>query len=99
MGVHIADAAEYVQPETPIDREARKRGTAPHLGDKIIAILPEILLDDRSSLIPDVERPTFSVILTIDESGELVEYEIQTSIIQVDCQLNYQEAETILESG
>ncbi len=99
VGVHIADAAEYVQPETPIDREARKRGTAPHLGDKIIAILPEILLDDRSSLIPDVERPTFSVILTIDESGELVEYEIQTSIIQVDCQLNYQEAETILESG
>ena len=99
VGVHIADAAEYVQPETPIDREARKRGTAPHLGDKIIAILPEILLDDRSSLIPDVERPTFSVILTIDESGELVEYEIQTSIIQVDCQLSYQEAETILESG
>jgi ribonuclease R len=99
VGIHIADAAEYVQPETPIDREARKRGTAPHLGDKIIAVLPEILLDDRSSLIPDVERPTFSVILTIDESGELVEYEIQTSIIQVDCQLSYQEAETILESG
>lgn len=99
VGVHIADAAEYVQPETPIDREARKRGTAPHLGDKIIAVLPKILLDDRSSLIPDVERPTFSVILTIDESGELVEYEIQTSIIQVDCQLNYQEAETIIESG
>ncbi|MFM9263983.1 ribonuclease R family protein [Tychonema sp. BBK16] len=99
VGIHIADAAEYVQPETPIDREARKRGTAPHLGDKIIAVLPEILLDDRSSLIPDVERPTFSVILTIDESGELVEYEIQTSIIQVDCQLSYPEAETILESG
>ena len=99
VGIHIADAAEYVQPETPIDREARKRGTVPHLGDKIIAILPEILLDDRSSLIPDVERLTFSVILTIDESGELVEYEIQTSIIQVDCQLSYQEAETILESG
>ncbi len=99
VGIHIADAAEYVQPETPIDREARKRGTAPHLGDKIIAVLPEILLDDRSSLIPDVERLTFSVILTIDELGELVEYEIQTSIIQVDCQLSYQEAETILESG
>ncbi len=99
VGIHIADGAEYVQPETPIDREARKRGTAPHLGEKIIPILPEILLDDRSSLIPDVERPTFSVILTIDESGELIEYEIQTSIIQVDCQLSYQEAETILESG
>lgn len=99
VGIHIADAAEYVQPETPLDREARKRGTAPHLGTKIISVLPEILLDDRSSLIPDVERLTFSIMLTIDESGELLEYEIQTSIIQVDCQLSYREAEIILESG
>ncbi|NJK77488.1 MAG: VacB/RNase II family 3'-5' exoribonuclease [Microcoleus sp. SU_5_6] len=99
VGIHIADAAEYVQPETPIDREARKRGTSPHLGEKIISVLPEILLDDRSSLWPDIERLTFTVMLTVDESGALAEYEIQTSIIQVDCQLSYQQAETIRESG
>ena len=99
VGIHIADAAEYVQPETPIDREARKRGTAPHLGEKIISVLPEILLDDRSSLWPDIERLTFTVMLTIDESGALAEYEIQTSVIQVDCQLSYQQAEAIRESG
>jgi len=34
VGIHISDAAEYVQPETPLDREARKRGTAAHLGRK-----------------------------------------------------------------
>jgi ribonuclease R len=97
IGIHIADAAEYVQPETPIDREARKRGTAAHLGEKIIAILPPAV-SDRCSLAPDEERLTFSVLLILDESGELLEYEIQSSIIQVDCQLTYEQAQTILES-
>ncbi len=97
VGIHIADATEYVQPETPIDREARKRGTAAHLGEKIIALLPQIA-NDRCSLLPDAERLTFSVLMILDESGELLEYEIQTSIIQVDCQLSYQQARSILES-
>ena len=97
VGIHIADAAEYVQPETPIDREARKRGTAPHLGEKIIAVLPEIV-NERCSLLPDTERLAFSVLLTLDSSGALAEYEIQTSVIQIDYQLSYKEAEAILES-
>ena len=98
VGIHISDAAEYVQPETPIDREARKRGTAAHLGEKIIAVLPEIL-NERCSLLPDTERLAFSILLTLDESGELLEYEIQTSVIQIDYHLTYQQAQAILEPG
>jgi ribonuclease R len=97
VGIHITDAAEYVQPETPLDREARKRGTCAHLGEKIIAVLPE-LLNERCSLQADSERLTFSILLTLDESGELLEYEIQTSVIQVDYQLSYPEAEAILQA-
>jgi len=98
VGIHITDAAEYVQPETPIDREARKRGTCAHLGEKIIAVLPEIL-NDRCSLLLDTERLAFSILLTLDESGELLEYEIQTSVIHIDYQLSYQDAQAILEPG
>ncbi|PSB23686.1 iron ABC transporter substrate-binding protein, partial [filamentous cyanobacterium Phorm 46] len=98
VGIHITDAAEYVQPETPIDREARKRGTCAHLGEKIIAVLPE-LLNDRCSLLLDTERLAFSILLTLDESGELLEYEIQTSVIHIDYQLSYHDAQAILEPG
>ena len=98
VGIHISDAAEYVQPETPIDREARKRGTAAHLGEKIIAVLPEIL-NERCSLLPDTERLAFSILLTLDESGELLEYSIQTSVIQIDYHLTYEQAQAILEPG
>jgi ribonuclease R len=98
VGIHVTDAAEYVQPETPLDREARKRGTAAHLGEKIIAVLPE-LLNERCSLLLDTERLAFSIMLTLDESGELLEYEIQTSVIQIDYQLTYEQAQAIIEPG
>ncbi|MEG3978992.1 ribonuclease R, partial [Microcoleus sp. herbarium8] len=97
VAIHIADAAEYVQPETPLDREARKRGTSAHLGEKIIPVQPQIL-NDRCSLQPDTERLAFSILLTLDESGELTEYEIQTSVIHIDYQLSYEQAQAIIES-
>lgn len=96
VAIHIADAAEYVQPETPLDREARKRGTSAHLGEKIIPVQPQIL-NDRCSLQPDTERLAFSILLTLDESGELTEYEIQTSVIHIDYQLSYEQAQAIIE--
>ncbi|MBE9092865.1 ribonuclease R family protein [Tychonema sp. LEGE 07203] len=97
VAIHIADAAEYVQPETPLDREARKRGTSAHLGEKVIPVQPQIL-NDRCSLQPDTERLAFSILLTLDESGELTEYEIQTSVIHIDYQLSYEQAQAIIES-
>jgi len=96
VAIHIADAAEYVQPETPLDREARKRGTSAHLGEKIIPVQPQIL-NERCSLQQDTERLAFSVLLTLDESGELTEYEIQTSVIHIDYQLSYEQAQAIIE--
>ncbi|MBE9164483.1 ribonuclease R family protein [Tychonema sp. LEGE 06208] len=96
VAIHIADAAEYVQPETPLDREARKRGTSAHLGEKIIPVQPQIL-NDRCSLQPDTERLAFSILLTLDASGELTEYEIQTSVIHIDYQLSYEQAQAIIE--
>ncbi|MBE9188048.1 VacB/RNase II family 3'-5' exoribonuclease [Microcoleus sp. LEGE 07076] len=97
VGIHITDSAEYVQPETPLDREARKRGTSAHLGEKIIAVLPSIL-NQRCTLQPDTERLAFSILLTLDRSGEVTEYEIQTSVIQIDYQLSYEQAQAIVEA-
>lgn len=45
LGVHIADVAHFVPEETHLDREARKRGTTVHLGDKIIDLLPLVSMN------------------------------------------------------
>ncbi|MEY3867777.1 MAG: ribonuclease R family protein [Microcoleaceae cyanobacterium] len=96
IGVHIIDATEYIPPESPIDREARKRGSTVHLGKKIVPIIPEIIIRDRCSLVPQQERITISILLTINAEGEVLEFEIEPSLIQVDRQINYEEAEAIL---
>lgn len=99
VGVHIADATEYVRPDSPIDREARKRGNSVHLAKMVVPMLPTGISSDRCSLLPEQERLAVSILLTLNQSGELVEYEIQPSVIQVDSRLTYREAQTILDSA
>ena len=97
LGIHVTDVAHYVQPDEPLDREARKRGMTVYLGDMVVQMLPDAIAS-RCSLVPGQDRLAISVIFTIDSaSGQLVEYEIHPSVIQVDAQLSYQQAEAILD--
>jgi ribonuclease R len=95
--VHIADVAYYVPADSPIDREARKRGTAVFLGDTWVPLLPESLSEDRCSLLPGEERLAISVIVALNSSGQVVEYEIQPSVIAVDHLLALSDAQAILD--
>jgi ribonuclease R len=98
LGVHIANVAHFVEPETHLDREARKRGTSVHLGDKVIDLLPKAV-QNCASLIPNEVRLTVSVFLTIDDKGQVIEYQIQPSVIRVDHQLTYREVQTMIGTG
>lgn len=95
LGVHIADVAFLVQPDSPLDREARKRGTAVYLGDTVLPMLPDAVVS-RCSLVPNEDRLTISVLLTFDESGELAEFELHPSVIQVNHQLSYEQVQSLL---
>jgi ribonuclease R len=98
LGVHIADVAHFVEPETHLDREARKRGTSVHLADKIIDLLPKAV-QNCTSLIPEVDRLSISVFLTLDDKGQVIEYQIQPSVIRVDHQLTYKEVQSMIGAG
>jgi len=95
VGVHIADVAFFIQPDSPLDKEARKRGTTVYLGDTVLPLLPEAVAS-LCSLVPGEERLAISVLLTLDDAGQLVEFEIQPSVIQVDHQLSYEQAQSLL---
>jgi len=97
LGIHIADVAHFVAADSPIDREARKRGTSFYLGDLVIPMLPEILSHNLCAFQPDKDRWAVSVLVTLDPAGQVVEYEIQPTAIRVDHQITYQQAQAILE--
>lgn len=83
LGVHIADIASYVVADDRIDREARKRGTAVYLGENIIPLLPAAV-HQACGFVPGAERLAISVFLSLNDRGELIEFNIQPSRIQLD---------------
>jgi len=97
LGVHISDVAYYVPANSAIDQEALKRGTSVYLGDEVIPMLPPPLFGTLGSLCEGKDRLAISVLVTLDEQGQVLEYEIQPSVIQVNHNLNYQQAQAVLE--
>ncbi len=97
LGIHIADVAHYVEADSPIDREARKRGTSVYLGDLVIPMLPDPIAHSLCAFQVNHDRLAVSVLVTLDPEGRVVEYEIQPTVIKVDYQLTYQQAQAILE--
>lgn len=94
--VHITDLSHYIQPDEILDREALKRGRSVYLGDLILPMLPDAVRE-CCSLIPDSDRLALSFVITIDpQLGEVIEWEIQPSVINVDTAVSKEQAEAIL---
>lgn len=97
LGVHIADVTHYIEAGSPLDREAQRRGVSVYLGDLVLPMLPDQISHNLCSLQPGKDRLSISVLLTIDAEGQVLEYELQPTVIQVNQQLSYAEAEAILD--
>ncbi|MBE9237247.1 VacB/RNase II family 3'-5' exoribonuclease [Anabaena aphanizomenioides LEGE 00250] len=94
--VHITDLSHFIQADEILDREALKRGRSVYLGDLILPMLPDAV-GERCSLIPDSDRLALSFVITIDpQLGEVIEWEIQPSVINVDTAVSKEQGEAIL---
>src|SRR5881296_3130108 len=98
LGVHIADAAAYVEPDSPLDREARRRGNSVYLPDRVIPMLPERLSNGVCSLKPGVDRLTHSVFVHFDKNGVVRSAWFAHSVIRSAHRFTYKHAYAILKS-
>ena len=96
LGVHIADVAAYVEPDSPLDREARRRGNSVYLPDRVIPMLPERLSNGVCSLNPGVDRLTHSVFIHFDKRGTVKSARFAHSVIRSANRLTYKQAYAIL---
>ena len=99
LGVHIADVAAYVTPESALDREARGRGNSVYLPDRVIPMLPERLSNGVCSLNPGVDRLTHSVFIHFDKNGVAKSARFAPSVIRSAHRLTYKQAYAILKSA
>ncbi|MCI8800426.1 MAG: ribonuclease R [Lachnospiraceae bacterium] len=97
LGVHIADVTNYVQENSALDREALNRGTSVYLVDRVIPMLPHALSNGICSLNAGVDRLALSCLMTVEPTGEILDYEICESVIRVNKRMSYTVVKKLLE--
>ena len=96
--MHIADVSYYVKPGTPVDKEARERGTSVYLVDRTVPMLPEKLCNKLCSLRPHEDKLCFAVVCEISPKAEVKSHWIGRTVINSDFRLDYDQAQSIIES-
>ena len=98
VGVHIADVSHYVLEGSVIDKEAQQRGTSVYLVDRTVPMLPERLCNFVCSLRPNEDKLTYSVIFTMNEDAEVLNYKIAHTVTNSNRRFVYEEVQHLLET-
>ena len=96
LQVHIADVAQYVTPGSPLDLEARLRGTSVYFPDRAVPMLPQELSSDICSLRPAEDRLVLSCIMQMDRHGAILSYEVCEGVIRSARRMTYTQVHAIL---
>lgn len=99
VGIHIADVSHYVQMDSPLDIEARERGTSVYLVDRTIPMLPEVLSNDLCSLVPNKDRLTMSAVFVIDKNAKVKSEWYGRTVIHSQKRFTYEEAEESIKKA
>jgi ribonuclease R len=97
LQVHIADVAHYVARDSPLDREARVRGTSVYFPDRAVPMLPEELSNDICSLKPHEDRLVMSVLLELDHHGEITDAQFTPGVIRSAERMTYTAVNQVIE--
>jgi len=96
LWVHIADVGHFVPWNSPLDNEARNRGTSVYFPDRVIPMLPKELSEGLCSLKPNVDRLAFTVEMDLDHTGRRVSERFYPSLINSNERMTYTSVRKIL---
>jgi exoribonuclease II len=98
VGIHITDVAHHVKPSSPLDREARLRGSTIYMPDDKIPMVPGCLSDDLCSLKAGVLRPAITTLVTLTADAHVIDFEVLPSTIRISDQFTYFDVNQRVES-
>jgi len=94
--VHIADVDSLVAEGSPVDEEARARGTSVYLAGGVTPMLPRVLSEERLSLLPRTDRDVLTAELRVDAEGEITSVDLYPATIRSDERLSYEQVDQFL---
>lgn len=97
VGVHVADAAHFVDLGSPLDLDAESRGTSYYLPDHLIKMIPPVLAEGAASLVAGEDRAALSFMAEMTPHGEVLSFAIHESIVRVAERMTYEDCEEALE--
>jgi len=95
--VAIADVAAYVKPNSPMDREARKRGNSTYFPDRVVPMLPERISNDLCSLVEGEDRACFAVRMVFDRNGNKRSHEFIRGLMKSAASLSYKQVQQAID--
>jgi len=96
LGVHIADVSHFVREGSPLDQEARNRGTSVYLPDRVIPMIPEIVSNNLASLQPGKVRYARTCWIEFTPDGVPVHAAEEPTAIKSARRFTYEEVDVFL---
>ena len=99
IGIHVSDVSFFVQKDSLIDKEAKRRSFSVYLNHEKITypLFPETLIE-KMSLQENIDRPAISLFIRSTLDSNIEEYFIRKTIIKNKKQFSYSEVnENLIE--
>jgi ribonuclease R len=96
--VAIADVSSYVDRDSPLDKEAIKRGTSVYFPDRVVPMLPEVLSNGLCSLNPKVDRLCMVCDMKVGKEGKVSRSEFYEGLMRSTARLTYGQVNDFLSN-
>ena len=96
--IAIADVGHYVTDGSPVDIEARNRGTSVYFPEFVVPMLPEELSNDRCSLVPGEDRLAIVCEVFLYPGQSESHFQFHQAVIRSKARTTYHQAEEYYSS-
>ena len=97
LWIHVADPGRLVEPESPLDLEARRRGSSLYLASGNLPMFPLELTTGPFSLRAGVRSAAWSTWVDLDADGDIADYGIVRSWVKPTFRLSYSDADDLID--
>ncbi len=95
--IHVADPGRLISVDSPLDREARRRGSSLYLAGGILPMFPEALATGPMSLRAGQRNAAWSLWVELDADGAIAASGLHRSWVSPTYRLSYADADELID--